>query len=66
MNPAHDHRALRRDELIARCLRERHQLIASTAVALAAIPRARRIARTLRGLLRMYRILAGATRDADA
>jgi len=66
MNGPRAGRAQRRQELVTRCLRERHQLIASTAVALAAIPRARRIARTLRGLLRMYRIVAGGKHDANA
>ncbi|MEO8018844.1 MAG: hypothetical protein ABI769_13595 [Pseudomonadota bacterium] len=48
----------RREELLARCQQERNELIATTAVAIAAVPRARDMARTFRGVLRLLRVIA--------
>ena len=52
----------RRDELLARCQRERYQLVAATATARAAIPRARRMAHWLRALSRMLRVISASVR----
>ena len=46
-----------REQLLARCQRERNELIAVTAVAIAAVPRVRDLARTVRGLARIWRII---------
>ena len=53
----------RRDELLARCQRERYQLVAVTATARAAFPRARRMALWLRALSRMLRVISGNVRS---
>jgi len=52
----------RRDELLARCQRERYQLVAATATARAALPRARRMAHWLRAMSRMLRVISASVR----
>lgn len=48
----------RRDELLARCQRERYELVAATATARAMFPRARRMAHWVRALSRMLRVVS--------
>lgn len=48
----------RRDELLARCQRERYELVAATATARAMFPRARRMAHWVRALSRMLRVIS--------
>ena len=52
----------RRDELIARCQRERYELVAAVATARAVLPRARRMAHWLRAVSRMLRVLSASMR----
>ncbi|MEO8063539.1 MAG: hypothetical protein ABI821_12425 [Pseudomonadota bacterium] len=52
----------RREQLLARCQQERNELIATAAVAIAAAPRMRELARTVRGVLRMWRVISGGPR----
>jgi hypothetical protein len=52
----------RRDELVARCQRERHELVATTAATLAMVPRARQLAHWIRTLSRMLRVVSASMR----
>jgi hypothetical protein len=54
----------RRDELLARCQRERYELVAATATARAAFPRARRLAHWVRAVSRMLRVMAANLRTS--
>jgi hypothetical protein len=58
MNPASLAPRTRRDELLARCQRERYDLVATTATTLALIPRARRVAHWIRATSRMLRVIS--------
>lgn len=48
----------RRDELVARCQRERYELVAATAATRASFPRAMRMAHWVRALSRMLRVIS--------
>ena len=52
----------RREELLARCQRERYELVATTATALAMVPRARRVAHWIRAMSRMLRVISASMR----
>jgi hypothetical protein len=52
----------RRDELLARCQQERYELVAATATARAAFPRARRMAHWIRAVSRMLRVVSASMR----
>jgi hypothetical protein len=52
----------RRDELLARCQHERYELVAATAAAKAAFPRAGRMAHWIRAVSRMLRVLSASMR----
>jgi hypothetical protein len=52
----------RRDELLARCQRERYELVAATATARAVFPRVRRMAHWVRALSRMLRVISASLR----
>ena len=52
----------RRDELLARCQRERYELVAATATAQAMLPRARRMAHWIRAASRMLRVISASMR----
>jgi hypothetical protein len=52
----------RRDELLARCRRERYELVASSATTLTLIPRARRVAHWIRATSRMLRVISASMR----
>lgn len=54
--------ATRRDELLARCQRERYELVAATATARAMLPRARRMAHWIRAMSRMLRVISASLR----
>jgi hypothetical protein len=54
--------ATRRDELLARCQRERYELVAATATARAMLPRARRMAHWIRAMSRMLRVMSASLR----
>lgn len=49
---------MKREELQARCQRERYELVAATATTLALAPRVRRVAHWVRATSRMLRIIA--------
>ena len=51
-----------REELLARCQRERYELVAATAPAVALVPRARRIAHWIRATSRMLRVISSSMR----
>lgn len=53
----------RRDELLARCQRERYELVAATAPAVALVPRARRLAHWIRATSRMLRVISASMRQ---
>ena len=53
----------RRDELLARCQRERYDLVAATAPALALLPRARRVSHWIRATSRMLRVISASMRS---
>jgi hypothetical protein len=55
-------RASRREELIARCQRERYELVGATATARALLPRARRMAHWIRAISRMLRVISASMR----
>jgi hypothetical protein len=57
---------LRRDQLQARCERERNAMIGVTATTLALLPRARQLSRWLRGTSRLLRAVARGMRDTDS
>jgi hypothetical protein len=52
----------RRAELLARCQRERYELVAATAATAALMPRARRAAHWIRALSRMLRVISASMR----
>ncbi len=52
----------RRNELIARCQRERYELVEATATARAMFPRARHMAHWVRAMSRMLRVIAASLR----
>jgi hypothetical protein len=52
----------RRDELIARCQRERYELVAATASARALFPRVRRMTHWLRAVSRLLRVFSASMR----
>jgi hypothetical protein len=58
MTHASEESRTRRDELLARCQRERYELVAATATARAMFPRARRMAHWVRALSRMLRVIS--------
>jgi hypothetical protein len=62
MKPASLAPRTRRDELLARCQRERYELVAATATALTLAPRARRAAHWIRALSRMLRVISASMR----
>ena len=54
----------RREELLARCQRERYELVAATATTMAFIPRARRLAHWVRAVSRMLRVISASMKAA--
>jgi hypothetical protein len=52
----------RREELLDQCQRERYELVATTATALALVPRARRVAHWIRAVSRMLRVVSASMR----
>ncbi len=52
----------RREELLARCQRERYDLAAATATARTSFPRARRMAHWFRAASRMLRVISASLR----
>jgi hypothetical protein len=52
----------RRETLLARCQRERYELVAATATTLAMLPRARRVAHWIRATSRMLRVIVASLR----
>lgn len=52
----------RREELIARCQRERYELVAAIATARAVFPRTRRMAHWIRAVSRMLRVISASMR----
>jgi len=55
-------RRTRRDQLIARCQRERYELVATTAATFARMPRVRSVAHWVRATSRMLRVIAASLR----
>jgi hypothetical protein len=53
---------MKREELVARCQRERYELVAATASTLALVPRARRLAHWIRATSRLLRVLSDSLR----
>jgi hypothetical protein len=51
-----------RDELLARCQRERYELVAATATARAMYPRARRMSHWVRAVSRLLRVVSSRMR----
>lgn len=52
----------RRDELLARCQRERYELVAATATARALFPRVRRLSHWVRAVSRLLRVISTSMR----
>jgi hypothetical protein len=52
----------RRDVLLARCQRERYELVAASASTIALVPRARRLAHWIRATSRMLRVISASMR----
>jgi hypothetical protein len=52
----------RREAILARCQRERYELVAATATTLAMLPRARRVAHWIRATSRMLRVIVASLR----
>ena len=48
----------RRDQLLARCQRERYELVAATATASASFPRTLRMAHWIRAMSRLLRVIS--------
>jgi len=55
----------RREELLARCQRERYELVAATATTMALIPRVRRVAHWVRAVSRMLRVISASMKAAQ-
>jgi hypothetical protein len=53
---------MKREELVARCQRERYELVAATATTLALVPRAKRLAHWVRATSRLLRVLSDSLR----
>jgi hypothetical protein len=53
---------MRRDELVARCQRERYALVAAAASTLAHFPRAKRVAHWVRATSRLLRVISASLR----
>lgn len=62
MKPPLLSRRERRDQLLARCQRERYELVAATATTLALVPRVRSVAHWIRATSRMLRVIAASLR----
>jgi hypothetical protein len=54
--------ATRRDELLARCQRERYELVAAMATARAMFPRTRRVSHWVRAVSRLLRAVSASMR----
>ena len=54
-----------REELLARCQRERYELVAALATLRASFPRAGRMAHWLRAVSRMLRVISAKSRGPD-
>jgi hypothetical protein len=53
---------MKREELVARCQRERYGLVAATATTLALVPRAKRLAHWVRATSRLLRVISASLR----
>ena len=58
MKPTSLETPARRDELLARCQRERYELVAATATARASFPRTLRMAHWIRAMSRLLRVIS--------
>ena len=62
MKPASLSLRTRREQLVARCQRERYELVAATAATLASLPRVRSVSHWIRATSRMLRVIAASLR----